>query len=190
MRYVRFHSSNICVECRYVSSVHQLNNTYIIIFFLLKFQEPTELDDVLVEDFDNFNSKSSPDSNNHQASPQPKKKRLEPSSLSEQEQIALAIGNSLREVTAGEDKDNDSFGEDDEDGDSDFENYDDESSNQSYVKSQTSQNAFDTKLHVVSENNEAECEPPKANDVASTANTIETYESYLGDENGRCCGLL
>lgn len=143
-----------------------------------------------MEDFDNFNSKSSQDSNNHQSllsSPQPKKKRLEPSSLSEQEQIALAIGNSLREVTAGEDKDNDSFGEDDEDGDSDFENYDDESSNQSFVKSQTSQNAFDTKLHVVSENNEAECEPPKVNDIVSTTKSIETYEHYLGDVNGRWC---
>lgn len=143
-----------------------------------------------MEDFDTFNTKSTQDSNNHQsllASPQPKRKRLEPSSLSEQEQIALAIGNSLREVTAEEDKDNDSFGEDDEDGDSDFGNYDDESSNQSFVKSQTSQNAFDTKLHVVSENNEAECEPPKANDIASTIKTIETYESYLGDANGRCC---
>lgn len=147
------------------------------------------MDEILVEDFDNLNSKSSQNSSNQQgllSSPQSKKKRLEPSSLSEQEQIALAIGNSLREVMAGKNKDSDSFGEDDEDGDSDFENYDDESSNQSFVKSQTSQNAFDTKLHVVREINEAECEPMKTNDIASTIKTIERYESYLGDDNGRC----
>lgn len=175
-----------------------------------------------------FEAKSSNSTNNHlTTSPSAKRKRLEPSSLSEQEQIALAIGkcntnqwicqlievklflldknrivillcvtaHSLRETSAAEDDNkSDSFGEPTSD-ESDFD-FDDESSNQSIVKSQTSQtvseksNTFDNKL------TEQECDS-KVDEPVSTAvessavesssvesSTVETYDSYLGNETG------
>lgn len=117
---------------------------------------------------------------------------------------------SLREVNATEDDNkSDSFGEPSSD-ESDFD-FDDESSNQSFVKSQTSQtvseksNTFDNKLaeqecdskveEPVSsavESNTVESNTIESNTVESDtveSNTVEssiveTYDSYLGDETG------
>ncbi|XP_031631535.1 UBX domain-containing protein 7-like [Contarinia nasturtii] len=142
-------------------------------------------DDGIVSTFDEkyFETKTTNSTNNHAtASPNPKRKRLEPSSLTEQEQIELAIAHSLREVNAAEDDNkSDSFGEPSSD-ESDFD-FDDESSNQSYVKSQTSQtvseksNTFDNKIA------EQECDSKVGEATPSTAPNIETYDNYLGDEN-------
>ncbi|XP_055309682.1 UBX domain-containing protein 7 isoform X2 [Sitodiplosis mosellana] len=128
--------------------------------------------------------KPSNSTNNHAtASPCAKRKRLEPSSLTEQEQIEIAIAHSLREVSAAEDDNkSESFGEPSDESDFDF---DDESSNQSYVKSQTSQtvseksNTFDNKI------TEPDCDSKVDEPIASTtkAETVETYDNYLGDES-------
>lgn len=98
--------------------------------------------------------------------------------MSEQEQIALAIGNSLREIkTANDDNDDDSSLDED---DSDYENFDDESSNQSFAKppmSQVTSAASNFNNGAMSEI--VECD---TNNIGST--TDESYEDYLGDENG------
>lgn len=92
---------------------------------------------------------------------------------------------SLREVSAAEDDNkSDSFGEPSSD-ESDFD-FDDESSNQSFVKSQTSQtvseksNTFDNKIA------EQECDSKVDEPVSSAveSSTVETYDSYLGNETG------
>ncbi|XP_031634968.1 uncharacterized protein LOC116348194, partial [Contarinia nasturtii] len=79
-----------------------------------------------------FEIKTTNSTKNHAtASPNPKRKRLEPSSLTEQEQIELAIAHSLREVNATKDDNkSDSFGEPSSD-EVDFD-FDDESSNKSF----------------------------------------------------------
>lgn len=136
--------------------------------------------------------KTSNSTNNHAtSSPNAKRKRLEPSSLTEQEQIEIAIAHSLREVNAAEDDNkSDSFGEPSDESDFDF---DDESSNQSYVKSQTSQtvsekssNTFDNKLA------EPDCDSKVDEPIASTTKveTVDTYDNYLGDESGKYFFLL
>lgn len=155
----------------------------------------------VIEDLNLLDTKSIPNSttpnaNNHATtSPCSKRKRLEPSSLTEQEQIALAIGNSLREVNSTEaDKSENSFGEED-DSDSDFDNFDDESSNQSYVKSQTSQAVSEHSNSIAEHKIESnECNECDTNDIESTSNAIESFEHYLGDESGMwfffCCFIL
>lgn len=94
------------------------------------------------------------------------------------------LAHSLREVNAAEDDNkSDSFGEPSDESDFDF---DDESSNQSFVKSQTSQtvseksNTFDNKI------TEADCDSKVDEPIASTTkvDTLETYDNYLGDESG------
>lgn len=98
----------------------------------------------------------------------------------------MAIAHSLREVNAAEDDNkSDSFGEPSDESDFDF---DDESSNQSYVKSQTSQtvsekssNTIDNKL------TEPDCDSKVDEPIASTTKveTMDTYDNYLGDESGK-----
>lgn len=106
---------------------------------------------------------------------------MEPSSLSEQEQIALAIGNSLREVVSngegagtgtGESGDDASDVSDgDDDADFDFGSYsDDERSTQSSLAIEPQSNAK------VEDVFEEKSEPVKGADA---------YECYLGDENGK-----
>lgn len=159
-------------------------------------KDSVEVRKKVIEDLDLIDTKSIPNSttpntNNHATtSPCCKRKRLEPSSLTEQEQIALAIGNSLREVNSTEaDKSENSFGEED-DSESDFDNFDDESSNQSYVKSQTSQavseHSNSIAEHKIESNECNECNECDTNDIESTSNAIETFENYLGDESGMC----
>lgn len=80
--------------------------------------------------------------------------------------------------TNEDDNKSDSFGEPSSD-ESDFD-FDDESSNQSYVKSQISEksNTFDNKLA------EQECDSKVDEPTPSTEPIAETYDNYLGDENG------
>lgn len=153
-------------------------------------QESIEVSIRLENDFEcltaNTSVQSSQESNIHlTTSPRVKRKRLEPSTLSEQEQIALAIGNSLREVNSAEDK-SDSCGDndDDDDDDSDFDNYDDESSNQSFVKSHTFKNIIEKSRS--SENFSILESEINKNGIATetTENSIDSYENYLGDKSG------
>lgn len=102
------------------------------------------------------------------------------------------LAHSLRELNPTEDDNkSESFGEPSSD-ESDFD-FEDESSNQSYVKSQTSQsiseksNTFDNKIV------EQECDLKVDEPIACTTITpspskedtqLETYDNYLGDVNG------
>lgn len=107
-----------------------------------------------------------------------KRKKLEPLSLSEQEQIELAIGNSLREVKwSGDDGESDDNAsdfcndEEDDDGDFEFTSYsDDERSTQSLAVT------------------DSKSQPVIGNVTESLADSIvpetATYESYLGPKNG------
>lgn len=104
---------------------------------------------------------------------------VEPSSLSEQEQIALAIGNSLREVVSkgggagtGESGDDASdVSDEDDDADFDIGSYsDDERSTQSSVAKEPQSQA---KVEDVFEG--------KSKPVTGAI----TYECYLGNENGK-----
>lgn len=116
--------------------------------------------------------------------PNAKRKRVEPSSLSEQEQIALAIGNSLREISAGNDDNQeiDSSADDGDDDESDYENFDDESSSQSFAKGPLSQATSDhSNSNTASRSEVVECD---TNIIESTTDITESYESYLGDANG------
>lgn len=82
----------------------------------------------------------------------------------------------------------DSFDEPSSD-ESDFD-FEDESSNQSYVKSQTSQtvseksNTFDNRID--EQNQECDSKPVADEPIADepVASTVETYDNYLGDETG------
>lgn len=102
---------------------------------------------------------------------------MEPSSLSEQEQIALAIGNSLREVGsdgggAGDSGDDASdITDDDDDVEFDFGSYSDDerSTHSSVAKEPQSQPKVD---EVVEEN-------------GKPVDGADTYECYLGNENGK-----
>lgn len=102
---------------------------------------------------------------------------MEPSSLSEQEQIALAIGNSLREVAtngggAGDSGDDASdITDDDDDVEFDFGSYSDDerSTHSSVAKEPHSQPKVE---EVVEEN-------------GKPVDGADTYESYLGNENGK-----
>lgn len=99
----------------------------------------------------------------------------------------------MKEVNSTEDDNkSDSFEEPSSD-ESDFD-FDDESSNQSLVKSQTSQtvseksNTFDNKIA------EQECESkviePAVDEAfidEPIASSVETYDNYLGDETGKFC---
>lgn len=107
-----------------------------------------------------------------------RKMAMEPSSLSEQEQIALAIGNSLREIrsngaggggVSGDDASD--LTDDEEDADFDFGSYSDDerSTNSSMAKDSQSQAKVD-------EGADEKCKP--------TTNEANTHECYLGDENG------
>lgn len=126
-------------------------------------------------------------SSNHVATP-PRAKRkcleLEPSSLSEQEQIALAIGNSLREINSnGGNRSEHSYGEDDDDNDDENSDAfdpssDDEFSNQSY-KSNTLSSKDQQVTSAVDDKRDNEEEEQKV-----VTNTPESYESHLGDESG------
>lgn len=111
-----------------------------------------------------------------------RKLAIEPSSLSEQEQIALAIGNSLREVVsnsgdAGQSGDDVSeISDEDDDVDFDFGSYSDDerSTHSSVAKEPQSQ--------------------PIADDVVENkskpTDDADTYECYLGDENGKHIGAV
>lgn len=117
--------------------------------------------------------------------PSAKRKRVEPSSLSEQEQIALAIGNSLRDMDTDDDDNHDDDSLDNVDEDSDYEDFDDESSSQSFAKAPSSQatsehsnsNIGGAKSEIV------ECD---TNNIGSTTDIADSYENYLGDETGVC----
>lgn len=106
-----------------------------------------------------------------------RKLAMEPSSLSEQEQIALAIGNSLREVVsnsgdAGQSGDDVSeISDEDDDADFDFGSYSDDerSTHSSVAKEPQSQPIAEDVV-------EKKCKP-----IADA----DTYECYLGDENGK-----
>lgn len=109
---------------------------------------------------------------------------MEPSSLSEQEQIALAIGNSLREVgsnggNGGADGSNDEASDltdEDDDADFDFGSYsDDERSTQSSAAKEP--HSLPKVENVVEEKSKS-----------STA--ADTYECYLGDENGNFIHII
>lgn len=108
-----------------------------------------------------------------------RKVAMEPSSLSEQEQIALAIGNSLREVgsnggNGGADGSGDEASEisdDDDDGDFDFGYSDDERSTQSSAAKEPQSQPKVDEIAID--------EPSKTTAVA------DTYERYLGDDNGK-----
>lgn len=106
--------------------------------------------------------------------------------------IELIISaHSLKEVnTTEDDNKSDSFEEPSSE-ESDFD-FDDESSNQSFVKSQTSQtvseksNTFDNKItepECDSKVNEPIVEEPIIDEPI--VSTVETYDSYLGDETGK-----
>lgn len=159
-------------------------------------------------------SSSTATTNNHvTSSPCAKRKRVEPSSLSEQEQIELAIAHSLKEVSSAEDGNkSDSFEEPSSDDGFDF---DDDTSNQSFVKSQTSQtvseksNTFDNKMasgvatasvSTVTTTTNTTTSADDLNDADADADdsdskefdaklaepcvsTVETYDNYLGDES-------
>lgn len=97
---------------------------------------------------------------------------------------------SLQEVSSTEDGNkSDSFDEPSSD-ESDFD-FDDESSNQSFVKSQTSQtvseksNPFDNRID--EQNQECDSKPVADEPIADelVASTVETYDNYLGDETGK-----
>lgn len=103
---------------------------------------------------------------------------MEPSSLSEQEQIALAIGNSLREVGSnggnggadGSGDDASDLTDEDDDADFDFGSYsDDERSTQSSAAKEPHS------LHKVENIVE---------EKSKLTTAADTYECYLGDENG------
>lgn len=137
--------------------------------------------DFLIAPNDTKNSSSTREADVSDAPVKNKRRKLsmEPSSLSEQEQIALAIGNSLREVGsngrdggAGESGDDASYlSEEDDDADFDFGSYSDDerSTHSSVAKEAQSQPKVE---NVVDE----KCEPSA---------DADTYECYLGNENGR-----
>lgn len=144
----------------------------------------------------NFNAKAAntpiPIAASSGDTPNAKRKRVEPSSLSEQEQIALAIGNSLREMSTANDDNQeiDSSADDDDDDASDYENFDDESSSQSFAKGPLSQTVSEhSNSNAASRSEIVECD---TNIIESTSDITESYENYLGDQNGmyfiRCFG--
>lgn len=107
---------------------------------------------------------------------------MEPSSLSEQEQIALAISNSLRAFSNDDDNhDDDSL--DNVDEDSDYEDFDDESSSQSFAKGPSSQATSEHSNSNIgaSKSEIVECD---TNNIGSTTDIADSYENYLGDESG------
>lgn len=121
-------------------------------------------------------------SNSHSEVPSAKRKRMEPSSLSEQEQIALAISNSLRAASNDDDNhDDDSL--DNVDEDSDYEDFDDESSSQSFAKGPSSQATSEHSNSNIgaSKSEIVECD---TNNIGSTTDIADSYENYLGDESG------
>lgn len=139
-------------------------------------QETIDSTPAAIDKCECFNAKPSSSTNSSALEgPSVKRKRVEPSSLSEQEQIALAIANSVREIN-DDNNDESSLDEDD----SDFENFDDESSSQSFAKTPTSL----VTSAVANSNNGVKSEVVECdtNNIGST--TDESYEDYLGDDNG------
>lgn len=138
-----------------------------------------EVDFLTTNDNRKASSSRDADTNDSPAKSKRRKLAMEPSSLSEQEQIALAIGNSLREVVSngggtgtGESGDDASdVSDEDDDADFDFGSYsDDERSTQSSVaKEPRSQNKVEDVVE----------------DKSNPATDADTYECYLGDENGK-----
>lgn len=176
-----------------------------------------ELDEKYFETTKTATSTSATNStaNNHvTSSPCAKRKRVEPSSLSEEDQIKLAIGtfkkkkqkivnfasgfkfecdfnashffqlaHSLKEVSSAEDGNkSDSFEEPSSD-ESEFD-FDDDTSNQSFVKSQTSQtvseksNTFDNKMGA---NDAAAAAAASAANIVTTTSSSTTTETFAED---------
>lgn len=112
---------------------------------------------------------------------------MEPSTLSEQQQIALAISNSLKEIASngGADKSDSSDIDDDDDVDDDdgVEDDVDDDNDEDNVEfdEDTTGNNSDTE-RVVS----IEKTSKSVNLVAEIKVLKETYETHLGSESGQC----
>lgn len=103
---------------------------------------------------------------------------LEPSSLSEQEQIELAMRNSLREIESNGNLKNsytDDDDDDEEDDDGDVDEFDDD-----FTEDERSnlEAAKEAQLKINDTNADVEC--AKVPDE-----TKETYTTFLGDDNGK-----
>lgn len=159
--------------------------------FLYELKEQAVSEKNVIENIEFLNKKSS--NNASSSSPQKSKKRkldIEPSSLSEQEQIELAMRNSLIEIDSGsnsknnysndEENDDDDEEDDADDDENEFDDFDDDDDN---VKVNEQSNLDDIKeaiqLSKVNEVN-AEVESAKIPDEIE-----ETYTSYLGPDDGK-----